>query len=138
MRLFRVDENTRFHIDYTWFEKNGQDVNILIRKYLSPEQLEQYTRDQLDETFDFVDPDTAEVHHITRAAYLVRAEMQHNPNFLHQGLPIAEAVFRIFLVNNNQPLTVAELAAYLNRRPADVIAQIGGRNVYNGIRPIRN
>ncbi len=138
MKLFRVDEHTRFHVDYSWFEKNKQDINVLIRKYLTPEQLERYTDEQLNETFDFVDPETAEVHHITRAAHLVRTEMQNDPSFVHPGLPIAEAVFRIFLLNNNQPLTAAELAGYLNRKPADVLAQIGGRNVYNGIRPIRS
>jgi hypothetical protein len=45
-------------------------------------------------------------------------------------------VFRIFLLNNNQPLTAAELAARINRKPSEILAQLGGRVVYNGIRAV--
>ena len=61
MKFYHPTENTRFHIDYSWFDKNGQDVNVLIYKCLTPEQQERLADTQLDEAFDFVDEDTGEV-----------------------------------------------------------------------------
>lgn len=66
MKLFRPTEDTRFHIDYSWFEKNGQDINVLIQKYLTPEQQAQLTNSEAEEVLDFVDEETGEVHQMTR------------------------------------------------------------------------
>jgi len=136
MKFFRPTEDTRFRIDYAWFEKNGQDINVLLQKYLTPEQLESLVRDESEVMLDSVDEETGEVHRMTRAMYLVRATYAHDPGFLNPRLPIAELAFRIFIVNGNQPLTASELAMRIGRRPAEVLAQLGGRVVYNGIRPI--
>jgi hypothetical protein len=135
MKLYRPTENTLFHIDYTWFDKNGQDVNVLIRKCLTPEQL-----DVLDDTpntaFDFVNAETGEVTQATRVMQLIQDTRAKDPDFITQRLPVAEAVFRCFLLNHNQPLTPIELAAKINRKPSEILNQIGGRIVYNGIRAI--
>jgi hypothetical protein len=136
MKFFRPTEDTRFHIDYSWFEKNGQDINVLLQKYLTPEQLESLVRDEAEITLDSVDEETGEVHRMTRAMYLVRATYARDPGFLNPRLPVAELAFRFFIVNGNQPLTASELAMRIGRRPAEVLAQLGGRVVYNGIRPI--
>ena len=136
MKLFIPTEDTRFHIDYTWFEKNGQDINILLQKYLTPEQLE--AGDAIAEVLDSVDEETGEVHRMTRAVHLIRTTYASDPGFINPRLPLAELAFRVFLLNGNQPLTASELAARIGRKPAEVLAQLGGRVVYNGIRPIHN
>ena len=84
-----------------------------------------------------VNPDTGEVTEADALLQCLKRECANRPDFIDQRIPLAAAVFRIFLINNNQPLTAADLAAYLNRKPTDVLAQIGQRVVYNGIRPIR-
>ena len=136
MRLFRTTENTRFHIDYAWFEKNGQDVKVLIYKCLTPEQQERISNTQDAELYDYVDEMTAEVTQVDPVLHTIRTQNATDPNFITSRTPVAEAAFRVFLVNNNQPLTSMEMAARINRRPAEVLAQLGGRLVYNGIRPI--
>lgn len=138
MRLLRPTENTPFHIDYSWFEKNGQDVNVLIYKCLTPEQQERLAGSPVDEAFDFVDEDTGEVKRVTRAMQLIRTERADDPTFISPRLPLAESVFRVFLLNDNQPLTPVELATRIGRKPSEILAQLGGRAVYNGIRPIMN
>jgi len=138
MKLFRPTEATSFHVDYTWFDKNGQDINVLIYQCLTPEQQERLSDVALNEAFDFVDDVTGEVHKVTRAIQLIREERATDPTFIGDKLPVAESVFRIFLLNNNQPLTAAELAARINRKPVEVLNQFGGRIVYRGIRPILN
>jgi len=138
MKLFRPTENTPFHIDYSWFEKNGQDVNVLIYKCLTPEQQERLASVAADEALDFVDEITGEVRRVTRAMQIIRTERADDPTFVSSRLPVAESVFRIFLLNDNQPLTPIELAARIGRKPSEIVAQLGGRAVYNGIRPIMN
>lgn len=136
MKFYRPTENTRFHIDYSWFDKNGQDVNVLIYKCLTPEQQERLADVPLNEAFDFIDDDTGEVQRVTRAVQVIRAERSHDDAFIGPRTPVAEAVFRIFLLNSNKPLTPVELAARVERKPSEILAQLGGRAVYNGIRPI--
>lgn len=138
MKLLRPTENTPFHIDYSWFEKNGQDVNVLIYKCLTPEQQERLAGLPTDEAFDFVDEATGEVRRVTRAMQMIRAERADDAAFISPRLPLAESVFRVFLLNDNEPLTPIELAARIGRKPSEILAQLGGRTVYNGIRPIMN
>jgi hypothetical protein len=138
MRFFRPTEETKFHVDYAWFDRNAQDVNVLIYKCLTPEQQERWADTPLDEAYDFVDEQTGEVQQITRAVQIIRAERADDPTFIAAKMPVAEAVFRIFLLNNNHPLSAVELAAKLNRKPSEILAQLGGRVIYNGIRPIMN
>ena len=136
MKFFRPTENTHFHLDYSWFDKNGQDINVLINQCLTPEQQARLADAPSNEAFDFVDEMTGEVRRVTRAIQIIRAERADDPDFIGDRLPVAESVFRIFLLNNNEPLTAADLAARINRRPVEVLNQLGGRAVYRGIRPV--
>jgi len=45
-------------------------------------------------------------------------------------------VFRIFLINDNQPLTVFELSKRLNRDAQLILRTLAGSQVYKGLRPI--
>ena len=110
MKITRLTEDTKFRIDYDWFEKNGQDVNVLIAKCLTSEQIEQAGDESLEATFDSVDAETAEVSIVTRAMQLIRAERSTDPEFISPHTPVAEAAFRAFLLNNNMPMSAGELA----------------------------
>jgi hypothetical protein len=136
MKLFRPTENTKFHIDYTWFEKNGQDVKVLIFKCLTPEQQDQFADAQPTELYDYIDAMTAEVTRVDPVLHIIRTQNANDPNFITSRTPVAEAAFRVFLVNNNQPLTPMEMGTRMNRKSSEILAQLGGRAVYNGIRPV--
>ena len=93
MKFFRPTENTHFHVDYSWFEKNGQDINVLINKCLTPEQLERLVDVPLNEPLDVVDEQTGEVQRVTRAVQFIREERASDPDFIGVKTPVAEAVF---------------------------------------------
>ncbi|MCS7087806.1 MAG: hypothetical protein NZL91_03810 [Thermoflexales bacterium] len=135
MKLSRLDETTRLQIDFDWFVQQGQEVNVLLARYLPPEQQAQLSADD-NTLLDFVDEQTGEVYSVPRAVQLVREHCAHDPNFIRAGLPIAEAVFRLLLINANRPMSAAEIAACIGRKPSEVLAQISGRVVYNGIKPV--
>ncbi|MBU6361407.1 MAG: hypothetical protein WCL57_11965 [Chloroflexota bacterium] len=136
MKFFRPTEQTKFHIDYNWFDEKGQDVNVLIQKYLTAEQLERLGNSPNTTSYDYIDEDTGEVQHVNAAVKMIRDESAKAPDFISARTPVFEAAFRIFLVNNNKPLTTIELAAMMGRRSSDVLTQLSGRVVYNGIKPI--
>lgn len=137
MKITRVSEDTKFRIDYEWFEKNGQDVHVLIAKCLTPEQIERVGDEPLNASFDTVDPETAEVSRVTRAMQIIRAERVHDPEFISPHTPVAEAAFRAFLLNNNIPMSAGELALRIGRTPKEIIDRLGGRVVYNGVKPVK-
>ncbi len=54
--------DTPFHIDYSWFERTGEDLRREILSQLSPEQRERLSQSgEEEQLLDFVDPVTAEV-----------------------------------------------------------------------------
>ena len=90
----------------------------------------------LGETFDHVDAETGEISEVTRAMQIIRDQRAGDPDFITRGTPVAEAAFRAFLVNNNGPLSARDLAARIGRTPKEIIDRLGGRIVYNGIKPL--
>jgi hypothetical protein len=136
MKFFRPTENTKFHIDYAWFEENGQDVKVHTFRCLTPEQQERVGTSGETVMYDYVDDQTGEVQQVDQVLHVLRTESANDPNFITARTPVFEAAFRIFLLNNNQPLTPVDMAAIMKRKPSEILAQLSGRAVYNGIRPI--
>ena len=136
MKLFRPTESTKFHIDYAWFDKTGQDVKVLIFKCLTPEQQERLQDSEDEALYDYIDETTAEVTPVDPVLHTLRTQNAQDVNFITSRTPVAEAAFRVFLINNNQPLTPLELAIRVGRKHTEILAQLGGRSVYNGIRPV--
>jgi hypothetical protein len=134
MKITRVTESTKFQLDYSWFARNGQDINVLIAKCLTPEQIDSIGDDALHSATDVVNPETGEVNRVTRAMQLIHDERAQDPEFISPRTPVAEAAFRAFLLNNNAPLSAAELASRIGRTPKEIIDRLGGRTVYNGIK----
>ncbi len=135
MKLFRPTENTKFHIDFSWFERNSQDVKVLIHKCLTPEQQERLGAPGESEAYDYVNELTGEVERVDRMVHMLRTENAADPGFITPRTPVFEAAFRVFLLNQNQPLTALELSERMHRKPTEILAQLSGRAVYNGIRP---
>lgn len=138
MKLFRPTENTKFRIDYAWFEQQGQDVNVLIRKVLTPEQQERLGESTVLVAHDYVDDATGEVHAEDQVIRMIRTESAKDPGFITPRTPVVEAAFRLFLLNSNQPLTPVEMAEIIKRRPQEILAQLGGRVVHYGVRPVHD
>ncbi len=136
MKITKITEQTKFRIEYEWFVKNGQDINVLIEKCLTQEQIDAAGERDLTSAFDFVDEETGEVNRVTYAMQLIRAERAKDPEFISPKTPVAEAAFRAFLINNNAPLSAGELAGRIGRTSKEIIDRLGGRVVYNGIKPL--
>lgn len=127
--------DTRFHIDYEWWEREGRDLRVYLFSHLEPEQREFFSENRDIEEMDWVDPVTAEV---TRVDALQRAllEASKKPDFISHRTSLVDAVFRVFLANNNTPLTPTELGEQIGRDPRTILRTLSGATVYKGLRPV--
>lgn len=127
--------DTRFHIDYEWWEREDRELRVYLLSHLEPEQRAFFAEFRDAEEIDWIDPITAEV---TKVDALQRAlrEASQQPDFITAQTSLVDAVFRVFLANGNKPLTPNELADRIDRPPMTILRTLSGTNVYKGIRPI--
>ncbi len=127
--------DTRFHIDYDWWQREGQDLRVYLLSHLEPEQRRFFSDNRDVEEVDWIDPVTAEV---TRVDALQRAlrEASQRPDFISHRTSLVDAVFRVFLANSNAPLPPVELGERIGRDPLMILRALSGATVYKGLRPI--
>ena len=127
---------TKFHIDFSWWNKQGQNLSAYLQSHLCPEAKILHNFDS-SQTFDWISWETGEVFHIDALWHIIHAECSHQPNFIADHTPLTVAIFRLFLANNNTPLTPLEMHQRLPKKKPDLILKtIGGHQVYQGIRPV--
>jgi hypothetical protein len=136
IRSLRPTLNTRFHIDYEWWNKGDRDLRVYLRSHLCAEHREQLAEaDWEGDLIDWLDPLTAEVRRVDALVLLMQAHCARQPGFINEHSSIVDAAFRVFLTNDNQPLNPRELAERIDRDAETILRTIGGKQVYQGIRP---
>lgn len=133
--LRQVTPNTRFYIDYSWWDEENLDLKTYLLTRLSLGE-DFGTADVQAENVDLVDPRTGEVHQVDSFQYLVQSYyVRQSDEVVGQG-SIVDAVFSVLLAGGNVPMTVDEIAQRVNRPTELIIKTFSGHQVYNGIRPI--
>lgn len=129
--------DTKFHIDFGWWEKQKRDFRLELYDQLCEECRAKYPNHTEAQLVDWVDPETAEVRRVDALWQSLMTCCRGKPDYIHEHTPLATAVFRIFLANGNTPLSPRELHQILGRRTPELILQtIGGPRVYHGVRPV--
>jgi hypothetical protein len=126
----QVDENSRFHIDYGWWEQE----NLSLESYLNNRLGQTLVLDDSSQAIDLVDMRTGEVRQLSGFEFAVQYCFQQMPEGFMQRASLVDAVFYALLANGNRPMTAAEISAEIGR-PADTIFKtLGTGKVYQGIR----
>ena len=137
MRVLRPTIDSKFHIDFKWWEKQNKDIRVFMRELLCPESAETVAAAPVDQTVDIVDPVTAEVTRVDAMWEAIRSCCSQKPDYITAETPILDSIFRVFLANGNQPLSIRELHERLAKSSPDVILRILTRGqVYMGIKPV--
>lgn len=126
---------TRFHIDYNWWERDQSDLRVYLISHLPPERQEQIKNMEDDEQVDWVDPETGEVRRIDALQRELQSAAQ-SVEFITSQTSMVDAVFRLFLANGNTPLTPVEMGDELGKSPQMILRTLAGGRVYKGIRPL--
>lgn len=137
MSLVKPSLETPFHIDFNWWRENDREWRVHLRSLLTPEEQERFA-DIIDgdELVDWIDPETGEVLQVNGLQHIVITHTAKKEGFLNAHTAMVEAIFRLFLMIGNTPLTVLEIAEQLNRDPQHILRTLSGGRVYRGIRPI--
>jgi len=128
---------TKFHIDFNWWAQEERNFHRVLLDQLEGEYRATIEVDSDIRIMDWIDPETAQVFSIDQLWHVIHTQCGQNPDFLSERLPLATAIFRLFIINNNTPLTAAEIHQQLQRKtPSTILRTIGGRSIYHGIRPV--
>ena len=135
-RSLRPTLETPFHIDYDWWTKSNRNLRVYLRSHLCSEHRAQIVESGVSlEMIDWVDPRTAEVVRRDGLVQILRTHCSQRPDYITEHTSIIDAVFRVFLVNDNTPLTARQLADRIEREPEIVLKTLSGKQVYQGLRP---
>jgi len=129
--------DTKFRIDFRWWEKENRNLRLYLKEFLCPECREAFGQNQDVTEVDWVDPDTGEVSRVDALYHSIQTCCSLKPGYITPTTPIVESIFRTFVANGNQPLSVRELYELLDRRPPEVLLRIlTAGPIYLGIRPV--
>ncbi|MGA9531197.1 MAG: hypothetical protein WBR18_00620 [Anaerolineales bacterium] len=134
-RLLRPTLDTKYHIDYSYWERSDRDLDVYLRSHLCADHQESYADLSPDAKVDSVDPETGEVTRVDGIEHILRTHCSQQPDYLIPQTSLVNAIFRVFLANGNQPLSPQELGDRLSRAPKMILRTLSGQRVYKGIRP---
>ena len=133
--ILRPTADTPFHIDFDWWQANDRDWRVYLNALLCAEHQAMFADWQDGQSFDWIDPRTAEVKPVDGIQHILMSHCARQPEFLNQHTALVEAVFRLFLINGNQPMSSANLAERLNRPQDTILKTLTGARIYRGLRP---
>ena len=134
--LIKPGLTTKFRVDFDWWKSQDRNWRSSLATFMCPTHQELFARSTDEQEMDLVNPETGEV---TRGDGFLQTLVDHcarQEGFISADAPLVDSVFKVFIVNRNQPLDAIELAERVGR-PADIILRtIGTTRVYKGIRPV--
>jgi hypothetical protein len=135
--LRKPTQDTRYHIDYGWWDKSNEDLRSYLLSHLLPEQRDRLSHQEEDRIIDFIDPDTGEVFQLNELGLAIQIAAE-DENFIGPHTSLIDSIFRVFLATGNQPMSPKELAERIGRKPDVILKTIGGSAVHKGIRPLED
>ena len=133
--LVRPTLDTKFHIDYLWWERAERDLHVYLRSHLCAEHKEIFSEMDGNALVDNVDLQTGEVSKVPAIQNILISHCAQQSDYITQRTSMVNAVFRLFLSNSNTPLTARELAERIGKQPNLVLRTFSSPRVYKGIRP---
>lgn len=132
--LIKPTLDTKFHIDYSWWERDGNDLRAYLLTHLPTEKHERFLETTEDRVVDHINEETGEILQLNELG-LALQEAAKDPDFINPHTSLVDSVFRMFLSNGNIPLSPRELAEATKRDANTILKTLGGIHVYMGIRP---
>lgn len=135
-RYVKPTLNTKFHIDFHWWQKQGRDLEPYLQNHVCPECPPEAVENARSSQIDWISPETGEVFRINGLWAVIQSHCSQQPNYISGETSLVASIFRLFIVNDNRPLTPLEMHQQIRKKSAETILRtIGGRQIYMGIRP---
>lgn len=135
--LVKPTLDTKYHVDYDWWTRSGEDLRVYLLSHLLPEQRDRLSQTTEQRTVDYIDPDTGEVTQLDDLDLAIRLAAD-DPNFINPQASTVDSLFRVFLANGNTPMTPRELEEATGRSASVILKMLSGKQIYKGIRPYQS
>jgi hypothetical protein len=132
--LIKPTLDTLYHVDYSWWERSGEDLRTYLLSHLPPEQRERLGQAIENQVVDYIDPDTGEVFQLDEIGLAIQ-EAAKDGDFINPHTSVVDCIFRVFLANGNNPQSPRELADKIGRPASLILKTLSGGRIYKGIRP---
>jgi hypothetical protein len=129
--------DTKFHLDYDWWQRENNDLRAYMLTHLPADQREKFGESSEDKIVDYIDPQTGEVLRLDELGLAIQ-EAAKRSDFLNPQTSLVDCVFRVFLANGNTPRSPKELEEDTGRDAKTILKTFGGLTVYRGIRPVQS
>ena len=113
------EEARYYHVDPSWFEENNLSFDDVVRARMC-DACRGKVGQEVAERVPVFDKDTGrmrfEERHTTYGSDPLKAIREHcgrAKNYVHRDMPTLEAIFRIFLANGNQAMTLEQVREQL-------------------------
>ena len=126
---------TKLHVDLDWWKSQDRNWRNSLVTFMCPAHQEIFSTSTDDEEMDLVDPETGVV---TRGDGLIQTLIDHcakQADFISLNAPLVDTIFKVFIVNHNEPLSSIELEERVGKPAETILRTIGTTRVYKGIRP---
>jgi hypothetical protein len=133
--LSRPTLQTKFKIDFEWWQQNDRDWHVYLQGLLCAEHQEAFSGADPDQMVDWVDMDTAEVQKVEGVQHVLITHCAKQPGFITEHTTMVDSIFRLFLANGNTPLTPSELSEQVGRPAQTILRTLTSGRVYKGVRP---
>jgi len=134
--LIKPGLTTKFRVDLEWWKLQDRNWRNSLVSFLCPEHQELFAQVTDAQEMDLINPETGEV---TRGDGLIHILIEHcakQEGFSSPNAPLVDSVFKVFIINGNQPLNANELAEIIGKSADTILRTIGTTRVYKGIRPV--
>ena len=136
-KAMRPTGDTPFQINWSWFERNNINAQSLVRNQLNYKWRQRFDNGLEIKEVDYINSETGEVFKMDNMREAILAECQWEPDYITRDMPLLQSILRLFLANNNQPMTVVEMARRLERHDSNAILNLlTASKIQNGIIPI--
>jgi hypothetical protein len=136
-KWIRPTLDTKYHIDFDWWDEQKLDFRLYLRSQLCEDHQKDYAAHQVTELVDWVDPNTAEVKRVDALWQALKSCCSLRDDYISESTPLITAVFRMFLLNDNTPLSPRELAEKIGHaRPDTILRTLSKGKIYRGIKPV--
>lgn len=144
------ETRTRYQLDLNWYEESGKSFAVMSESRMCTDSRSKLGT-EVEERVPTVDSKTGKV-----VFELKKAPFAHNPlahirdccskkkGFIISSLPVMEAIFRLYLMNANQPLDAEEIKQQLEWTDyteriryisIETLERLLKNDVYYGFRP---
>jgi hypothetical protein len=136
--LVKPTTSTPFHIDFEWWKQHDNNWKVYLINCLCPEHQKAFKETENLPLIDMVNPETGEVTLVDGIQITLTGHCARQPDFITEHTTLVDTVFRVFLANENKPMSPIELSTSTNRSPETILKTLAGPVVYKGIRPCPN